>query len=83
MDIELWLELSHLSARLPTALDYPPFFAYFSYLLAIPARLILKKGTSNEILQLSRLPVETWATVLYMRTTVLLSELVLLFGALR
>ncbi|KAG7566991.1 hypothetical protein FFLO_01250 [Filobasidium floriforme] len=64
-------------------LDYPPFFAYFSYLLALPARLILEKGTANEILQLSRLPVETWATVLYMRMTVLISELVLLFGVLR
>jgi alpha-1,3-glucosyltransferase len=67
----------------PIALDYPPFFAYFSYLLALPARLIFDKGTANEILQLSRLPVETWATVVYMRTTVLISELVLLFGVLR
>jgi alpha-1,3-glucosyltransferase len=67
----------------PIALDYPPFFAYFSYLLALPARLVLEKGTANEILQLSRRPVETWATVLYMRMTVLISELVLLFGVLR
>lgn len=38
---------------------------------------------SEPVLRLSVSPVETWQTVGYMRTTVLISELCLLFGCLR
>jgi alpha-1,3-glucosyltransferase len=69
-------------SKLTSALDYPPFFAWFSYVLALPAKLLPSK-VSESILRLSATPVETWQTVGYMRTTVLITELCLLFGCLR
>ncbi|KAL7424137.1 glycosyl transferase [Cryptotrichosporon argae] len=63
-------------------LDYPPFFAYFSYLLTLPARL-LPRSSRDHLLTLSTGPVEGWDITAYMRTTVLLTELVLLLGLLR
>lgn len=55
-----------------TALDYPPFFAYFEFLLSLPARLIDKR-----IVELSNLNYGEWSVVAYQRTTVLITELVL------
>jgi alpha-1,3-glucosyltransferase len=75
-------ELTSLSPRVP-ALDYPPFFAYFSYILSLPARFLLPHAVSSTILRLSSAPIEDWNTVVYMRTTVLLSETCLAFGLLR
>lgn len=65
------------------ALDYPPLFAYFSYLLTLPAKHLLPASTADTILKLSSTPIETWQTITYMRTTVLLSELFLAWGAFR
>ncbi|ORX33434.1 glycosyl transferase [Kockovaella imperatae] len=63
-------------------LDYPPFFACFSYLLTLPARL-LPRSAQDHLLQLSPTPVDSWLITGYMRTTVLVSELVLLLGLQR
>jgi alpha-1,3-glucosyltransferase len=55
-----------------TALDYPPFFAYFEKLLSIPAFLI-----DPQIVDLNNLNYSSWTVVAYQRSTVILSELVL------
>lgn len=60
------------------ALDYPPFFAYFEFLLSLPARLIDK-----HIVDLSNLNYDAWSVVAYQRTTVILTELVLGAALLR
>ena len=54
------------------ALDYPPFFAYFEKLLSIPASFIDPK-----IVDLQNLNYGAWSVVVYQRTTVILTELVL------
>ncbi|ORY28261.1 glycosyltransferase family 57 protein [Naematelia encephala] len=64
-------------------LDYPPFFAYFSYLLSIPARLLLPHKYSEHILRLSEKAVEGWDVTGYMRLSVLISEIVLFTAVLR
>lgn len=55
-----------------TALDYPPFFAYFEFLLSLPARLIDK-----HIVELSNLNYGGWSVIAYQRSTVIITELVL------
>ena len=55
-----------------TALDYPPFFAYLEKLLSIPASLIDPK-----IVDLNNLNYDGWSVIVYQRTTVILTELVL------
>lgn len=62
-------------------LDYPPLFAFFSYLLTLPARILLPNYASH-LLELSSPPVEGSEVTAYMRGTVLLSELVMLVGLL-
>ncbi|KAF8313253.1 hypothetical protein DL93DRAFT_2228607 [Clavulina sp. PMI_390] len=59
-------------------LDYPPFFAYFEFLLSIPARLIDKR-----IVDLNNLNYGAWSVIAYQRTTVILTELVLGAALLR
>ena len=56
----------------PLALDYPPFFAYFEYLLSIPAARI-----DPQIVSLTNLNYGAWSVVAYQRSTVILTELVL------
>lgn len=54
-------------------LDYPPFFAYFSWVLSIPAKL-----WDPRIVDLQgELEYDSWKCVLYMRLTVIVTELVL------
>ncbi len=65
-----------------TALDYPPFFAYFSYLLSLPLKL-LPNHQSSRLLQISAKPIDGWDVVAYMRTSVVLSEIVLILGLFR
>ena len=65
-----------------SALDYPPFFAYFSYTLTLPARL-LPTHVADYLLQLSEQSVEGWTVTGYMRLSVLVSEFVLVSGLLR
>ncbi|PFH51415.1 glycosyltransferase family 57 protein [Amanita thiersii Skay4041] len=59
-------------------LDYPPFFAYFEKLLSFPAAFIDPK-----IVEISNLNYDSWSVILYQRTTVILSELVLASVLLR
>ncbi len=65
-----------------SALDYPPFFGYFSYLLTIPARLIPSRYAEH-LLTISPTPVEGWDITAYMRLSVLCTEVVLCAGLLR
>lgn len=57
-------------------LDYPPFFAAFEWLLSQPAAYI-----DSAMLDVGNLNYSSWATVVYQRTTVVVSEL-LLFASL-
>ena len=61
-----------LKAYLCVALDYPPFFAYFEWLLSIPASLVDKK-----IVDLHNLNYDAWSVVVFQRSTVIVTELVL------
>ncbi|PWN49028.1 hypothetical protein IE53DRAFT_388766 [Violaceomyces palustris] len=54
-------------------LDYPPFFAYFSYLLALPAQFVDPLIVSLH----EGLEYQAWSCKSYMRFTVILTELVL------
>ncbi|KAJ3490073.1 hypothetical protein NLI96_g1691 [Meripilus lineatus] len=67
------MELSPLSA-----LDYPPFFAYFEKVLSVPAAFIDPK-----IVDLNNLGYDSWSVIAYQRTTVVLTELVLAAAAHR
>ncbi|CAE6523558.1 unnamed protein product [Rhizoctonia solani] len=59
-------------------LDYPPFFAYFEYILSWPARLVDPK-----IVDLNALQYSAWSAIAYQRTTVIVTELVLGAAVLR
>jgi hypothetical protein len=61
-----------------SALDYPPFFAYFEKLLSIPASFI-----DPNIVDLNNLGYDSWPVIVYQRTTVILTELVLGAALLR
>ncbi|EGN91843.1 glycosyltransferase family 57 protein [Serpula lacrymans var. lacrymans S7.3] len=59
-------------------LDYPPFFAYFEKILSIPALLV-----DPAIIDLQNSNYSAWSAVVYQRTTVILTELVLGIALLR
>lgn len=54
------------------ALDYPPFFAYFEKLMSIPAYFIDPK-----IVDLNSLNYAAWSVIVYQRSTVIITELVM------
>jgi alpha-1,3-glucosyltransferase len=54
-------------------LDYPPFFGYFSWLLSVPARLWDPKIVDRK----GGLEYASFSCVLYMRVTVIATEMVL------
>lgn len=60
-------------------LDYPPFFAWFEYVLAQLAPRVVKEDGALDLVKLGQFGM---ATVVYQRVTVILSELVL-FGAVK
>lgn len=56
-------------------LDYPPFFAYFEWILSQAAALV-----EPALLQINNLNYDSWRTVYFQRATVIVTELVLIYA---
>jgi alpha-1,3-glucosyltransferase len=59
-------------------LDYPPFFAYFEWLLARPAAFF-----DREMVRVQNLYYDSLTVIVYQRATVILSDLMFLYGCIR
>lgn len=77
-----WLAVTHnlplrewyYEATSQWTLDYPPFFAYFEWILSQFVPEIVKKDGCLEIVETGR---NGWATVVFQRITVIISEILL------
>lgn len=59
-------------------LDYPPLFAWFQYVLAFPARFYL-----SDMLNIRNLNIVNWPIIVYLRTSVIISEILFYIAAIR
>lgn len=61
-----------------SALDYPPFFAYFEWFMSLFARIIDPKITD-----LNNLNYDAWSVIAFQRSTVIITELVMAVALLK
>lgn len=59
-------------------LDYPPFFAWFEYLLSWPAALV-----ERDMVSVQKAWYASDATIIYQRTSVIVSDLLFLYGIIK
>ncbi len=59
-------------------IDYPPFFAYFEWLLARPAAFF-----DREMVRVQNLYYDSLSVIVYQRATVIVSDLMFLYGCIR